>query len=219
MESDNPWLSWTYVQNNWAVLVAAGLEHLYITVASLALGIVLAIPLTLVARRHAPWAPSLLSGSALLYTIPSLALISALWPLFGLTSLTVIVALALYALLILLRGALLGFDGVAADVVDAARGMGMSDREIMRSVEFPLALPAILSGLRVATVSTVGLVTVGALVGHGGFGTLILGGLNENFYHAKIFTATIACVALALILDFALRWLESGLTPWSRAAS
>ena len=219
MESDNPWLSWSYVQNNWAVLVAAGLEHLYITVASLALGIVLAIPLTWVARRHAPWAPSLLSGSAILYTIPSLALISALWPLFGLTSLTVIVALALYALLILLRGALLGFDGVAADVVDAARGMGMSDRELMRSVEFPLALPAILSGLRVATVSTVGLVTVGALVGHGGFGTLILGGLNENFYHAKIFTATIACVALALILDFALRWLESGLTPWSRAAS
>jgi len=219
MESDNPWLSLTYVQNNWAVLVAAGLEHLYITVASLALGIVLAIPLTWIARRHAPWAPSLLSGSAILYTIPSLALISALWPLFGLTSVTVIVALALYALLILLRGALLGFDGVASDVVDAARGMGMSDREIMRSVEFPLALPAILSGLRVATVSTVGLVTVGALVGHGGFGTLILGGLNENFYHAKIFTATIACVALALILDFALRWLESGLTPWSRAAS
>jgi osmoprotectant transport system permease protein len=184
----------------------------------MALGIVMAVPLTLLARRHAPWAPSLLSGSGILYTIPSLALISALWPLFGLTNLTVIVALALYALLILLRGALLGLDEVPADVVDAARGMGMSDREIMVSVEFPLALPTILSGLRVATVSTVGLVTVGALVGHGGFGTLILGGLNENFYHAKIFTATIACVALALILDFALRALERGLTPWAKVA-
>lgn len=184
----------------------------------MALGIVMAVPLTLLARRHAPWAPSLLSGSGILYTIPSLALISALWPLFGLTNLTVIVALALYALLILLRGALLGLDEVPADVVDAARGMGMSDREIMVSVEFPLALPTILSGLRVATVSTVGLVTVGALVGHGGFGTLILGGLNENFYHAKIFTATIAYVALALILDFALRALERGLTPWAKVA-
>ncbi|MEI8057466.1 MAG: ABC transporter permease [Actinomycetes bacterium] len=218
MESANPWLSWSYVQDNSAALVSAGIEHLWITVASMALGIVMAVPLTLLARRHAPWAPSLLSGSGILYTIPSLALISALWPLFGLTNLTVIVALALYALLILLRGALLGLDEVPADVVDAARGMGMSDREIMVSVEFPLALPTILSGLRVATVSTVGLVTVGALVGHGGFGTLILGGLNENFYHAKIFTATIACVALALILDFALRALERGLTPWAKVA-
>ena len=219
MDTSNPWLSWSYVHDNSAALVSAGVEHLWITVASLALGIVMAVPLTLVARRHAAWAPSLLSGSGILYTIPSLALISALWPLCGLTNLTVSIALALYALLILLRGALLGLDEVPADVVDAARGMGMSDREIMVSVEFPLALPTILSGLRVATVSTVGLVTVGALVGHGGFGTLILAGLNENFYHAKIFTATIACVAIALILDFALRAFERVLTPWIKGAS
>jgi osmoprotectant transport system permease protein len=154
-----------------------------------------------------------------LYTIPALALISVLWPVFGLSPLTVTIALAVYALLVVLRNTLVGLDGVPAEAVDAARGMGFGRRRLLLKVELPLALPAILAGVRLATVSTVGLVTIGALVGHGGFGTLILGGFVDNFYHAQIMTATLLTVALAIVLEGLLLLLERALTPWSRARS
>ena len=133
-----------------------------------------------------------MATSGVLYTIPSLALISALWPVFGLSPLTVVIALAIYALLVMVRSILVGLAGVPAESVDAAVGMGLSDQQLLWRVQAPLALPAVLAGLRIATVSTVGMVTVGALVGYGGYGTMILAGLNENFYHAKIATATIS---------------------------
>jgi hypothetical protein len=109
-----------------------------------------------------------LALGGVLYTIPALALISILWPVFGLTSVTVTLALAVYALLVVLRNTLVGLEGVPDDVVDAARGMGYGRRRLLWRVELPLALPAIFAGVRLAVVSTVGLVTIGALVGHGG---------------------------------------------------
>lgn len=213
----NPWFSWTYVTDHVDELLAAGKEHLLITLASVALAMVVAIPLALLVRRYPRLRGAVLGLGGVLYTIPALALISLLWPVFGLSPLTVTIALAAYALLVVLRNTLVGLDGVPVDVVDAARGMGFGPGRMLLRVQLPLATPAILAGLRLATVSTVGLVTIGALVGHGGYGTLILGGFIDNFYHAQIMTATVLTVALAIALEGLLLLLERALTPWSRA--
>lgn len=213
----NPWFSWSYVQSNVDTLVAAGEQHIFITVAAMALSIAIAIPLAVIARTWRPLETPLLVTTGILYTIPSLAMIAALWPVFGLTATTVIIALAAYALLIILRNTLVGLEGVPETAVDSATGMGMSARRILWQVEVPLALPAILAGVRLATVSTVGLVTIGALVGYGGYGTLILNGFINNFYHAQIMTATILTVLLALLFDLLLQLLERFVTPWAHA--
>lgn len=216
MTDDNPWLSWDYVADHWPQLLAAGREHLGITMAALALACAMAVPLALLARRAPRLAEPIVATSGVLYTIPSLALISALWPVFGLSPLTVVIALAIYALLVIVRAILVGLAGVPMESVDAAVGMGFSDRQLLWRVQVPLALPSVLAGLRIATVSTVGIVTVGALVGYGGYGTMILAGLNENFYHAKIATATICAVLLAISLDALLLLVERRSTPWAR---
>ena len=122
----------------------------------------------------------------------------------------------LYALLVLVRNALAGLTQVPAEVKDAALGMGYGRFGRLWRVELPLALPGIVTGLRLATVSTVALVTVGALIGQGGLGELILGGFRNNFYKAEIITGTVLCVALALVLDLVLAGLGRVLTPWSR---
>ncbi len=215
----NPWFSWDYVMDHVDELVAAGQEHLLITVAAVALAMVVAVPLALLVRRYRRLRSPVLALGGVLYTIPALALISVLWPVFGLSPVTVTIALAVYALLVVLRNTLVGLEGVPDDVVDAARGMGYGARRMLWQVELPLALPAILAGVRLAVVSTVGLVTIGALVGHGGFGTLIVGGFVDNFYHAQIMTATLLTVALAVVLDAMLLVLERVLTPWSRTRS
>ncbi len=213
----NPWFDLTYVREHTGELLTAGREHIVITIASVLLAILVALPVTVLVRRYRRLEPAVLGVSGILYTIPSLALITVLWPVFGLSPVTVIVALAVYALLIVLRNMLVGLAGVPVDVVDAAVGMGYGRNRLLWRVEVPLALPSILAGVRLATVSTVGLVTIGALVGHGGFGTMILGGFVDNFYHAKIMTATLACVVLAVAFEVALLGLERVLTPWARA--
>jgi osmoprotectant transport system permease protein len=215
-DAANPWLSWDYVTSHWEELLAAGREHVLLTVASVVLALLVAFPLAMLVRRYRVLLGPALSVAGVLYTIPSLALISLLWPVFGLSPLTVIVALAVYALLVVLRNTVVGLDAVDPDVVDAARGMGMDRRGILWRVEVPLALPAILAGVRIATVSTVGLVTIGALVGYGGFGSLILSGFQQNFWHAQILTATVACVLLAVLFEVALHWLQARSAPWAR---
>ncbi|MDQ1245644.1 MAG: transporter permease [Actinomycetota bacterium] len=215
-DAANPWFSWDYVTEYSSELIEAGKQHVLLTVASVALALVVALPLAVLVRRYRRWEGAVLGLSGVLYTIPSLALISLLWPVFGLSPTTVVVALAVYALLVVLRNTLVGLDGVPPDVVDAARGMGMGRRETLLKVEVPLALPTILAGIRIATVSTVGMVTIGALVGYGGFGQLILSGFQQNFYHAQIATATICCVLLAMVFEGLLLGLQRGLTPWAK---
>lgn len=215
-EADNPWLSLSYVQDNWDRLVAAGQEHVLLTVGSVLLALLVAAPLAVLVRRFRRLQGPVLGLSGVLYTIPSLALISLLWPVFGLSPWTVIVALAVYALLVVLRNTVVGLDEVDQQVIDAARGMGMDPRAILWRVEVPLAVPTILAGVRIATVSTVGMVTIGALVGHGGFGSLILSGFQQNFWHAQILTATLACVLLAVAFEMLLLGVERASTPWAR---
>lgn len=111
---------------------------------------------------------------------------------------------------------MVGLDEVPSEVLDAANGMGLTTRQIATRVSIPLAMPTILAGIRIATVSTVGMVTIGALVGYGGFGTLILSGFQNNFWHAQIFTATLCCVLLAVVFEILLLLVERLTVPWTR---
>mgnify|MGYP003945933357 CR=1 FL=1 len=197
-------------------LLEAGKQHVLLTVSAVFLALVVAFPLAALVRRYRQLESPVLALTGVMYTIPSLALISLLWPIFGLKPATVIIALAVYALLVVLRNTVVGLDGVPPEVVDSARGMGLDSRQTLVKVELPLAVPTILAGIRVATVSTVGMVTVGALVGYGGFGQLILSGFQQNFWHAQIATATICCVLLAVVFEVLLLGLQKGIAPWTR---
>ncbi len=196
-------------------LLTALVEHTVITAAAITLATVIAIPLAVLAVRSR-WlvTPTLVFG-ALLYTVPSLALITGLWPVFGLSATTVIVALALYALMIILRNTIVGLQEVPVHVKKAALGMGYSEGSLLVRVGIPMALPAIMVGIRLATVSTVGLVMVGALVGHGGLGQIVLNGFTNNFYRAPILAGTLLAVMLGLILEWLLVLLERRLSPWA----
>jgi osmoprotectant transport system permease protein len=213
----NPWVSLSYVRDNSEALLAATRQHVELTVVSVLLGLLLAVPLALLARRYRRFETPVVGFTGLLYTIPSLALFAILAPVTGLTGTTVVIGLTAYTLLVLVRNLLAGLDGVPEDVREAARGMGVGPVRMLLRVELPLALPTVMAGVRVATVSTVALVTVGVVVSNGGLGQLIFSGLNNNLYRAEIFTATAACVLLALVADLLLLGLEKLLTPWTRA--
>ncbi|MEU4239102.1 ABC transporter permease [Actinoplanes sp. NPDC026619] len=213
----NPWFSWQYVHDNADTIVAKLGFHAGITVETVLIALVVAVPLAVLAYWIRPLTGPILALSGVLYTIPSLALLALLAPLLGATNrVTVLIALVLYALLLVVRNALTGLTQVPAEVRDAAAGMGYSRFGRLWNVELPLALPGIVTGLRLATVSTVALVTIGAIIGNGGLGDLIMGGFWNNFYRAEIVTGTILCIALALVFDLALVGLGRLLTPWSR---
>lgn len=212
----NPWFSWDYVSSNLDTLLAALRQHVMLTLASVIVATLISIPLALLAYRLDWLAGPILALCGVLYTIPSLALFAVLAPFTGLRPITVIIGLVLYALLAILRGGITGLRQVPAEVVDAARGMGYGRGRLLWRIELPLAMPSIVTGLRIATVSTVALVTVGYVAGYGGFGTLILGGFNNNFYRPQIMTATLACVGLALVFDAILLFIGWLAMPWAR---
>ena len=211
----NDWICPAYVSTRRSELVTALGDHVLMTVLAVVVGTVVAVPAAVLAQRLPRSQPLLLGLAAAVYTIPSLALFSLLLPFTGLSMTTVVVGLVLYSLTILLRNVLAGLQGVPEEAVDAARGMGFSPGRLFWRVELPLALPAIVAGLRVATVSTVALVTVGTVVGNGGLGDLIFEGLRSNF-KAEVLTASVLCVALAIVLDVALLGVQRALTPWRR---
>jgi len=214
----NPWFRLSYFEDYSDDILAALREHIVLTTVSVGLGLLLALPLALLARRSRRAEAAVLGVTGAIYTIPSLALFALLYPLpgFGLRERTVVVALVGYSLLILVRNVLTGLRGVPDDVREAARGMGFGPGRQLLEVDLPLALPAVVAGLRIATVSTVALVTVGALVGHGGFGGLILRGFNNNLFRAEILTGCLGCIALAVTADLLLLGLQRALAPWQR---
>jgi len=213
----NPWFSWRYVHDNADSLRSILLFHAGLTARAVLLALVVALPLAVLAYWIKPLTGPILALSGVLYTIPSLALLALIAPVVGTTTdTTVLIALVLYALLVLVRNSLAGLTGVPAEVKEAALGMGYGRFGRLWRVELPLALPGVVTGLRLATVSTVALVTVGALIGKGGLGELIMGGFRNNFYKAEILTGTVLCVALALVLDLLLAGLGRVLTPWVR---
>jgi osmoprotectant transport system permease protein len=202
----NPWFSLSYVTGNGSAILGYLGEHVRLTVLAVLLGTVIALPLALVARRFRFLSAPLLGLSTIIYTIP----------LSGLSSTTVLIGLVAYSLVILLRNFVAGLAAVPADVREAARGMGYGPARMFVAVELPLALPTFMAGLRIATVSTVALTTVGVLVGHGGLGQLIIGGFNANFYRAEIVTGALGCILLALLFDVILAGVGRLLTPWAR---
>ena len=212
----NPWFSWSYLRDNTGTIGAALREHLTLTAEAVLIGAVIAIPLAVLAYWYRPLSAPILAFSGVLYTIPSLALFALLVPFTGIGTNTVLIGLVLYALLLIVRNTTAGLSQVPPDVAEAARGMGYSRRQQLLRIDLPLALPSILTGLRLATVSTVALVTVGAQVGHGGLGQLILAGFRNNFYKAEIATNTLLCVLVALVLDLLLLFVGWLLTPWAR---
>ncbi len=213
----NPWFDASYVSDNWDTILRYLAEHVRLTVAAVVLGALIALPLALLARRTRFLAGPVLAFSTIVYTIPSLAMFAFIFPFTGLSSTTVLIGLVAYSLVILVRNFLAGLQAVPDDVREAARGMGYGSGRLLWQVELPLALPAFMAGLRIATVSTVALVTVGVIVGHGGLGQLITGGFNANFYRAQIVTGAVGGVLLALAAAVLLAGVERLVTPWARA--
>jgi osmoprotectant transport system permease protein len=213
----NPWFSWSYVRDNSDTILARLREHVTLTVLAVLIGLVIAVPLALLARRVRWLSGPILGVTGVLYTIPSFALFALMAPFTGYTkSRTVLIGLVLYALLVLVRNTLVGLDGVPADVREAAQGMGYGAARMFWQVELPVALPAIMAGIRIATVSTIALVTVGVIIGHGGLGQLLFEGFNNNFFHAEIATGAILCVGLALVADGLLYGVTRVLSPWAK---
>jgi osmoprotectant transport system permease protein len=220
-EAANPWFSWEYVQDNWGDLEQALVDHVLLTVETVLVAMLIAFPLAVLSYRYRWLAGPVLGVTGVLYTIPSLALFAFIAPMdaFGLTRRTVLFGLVIYALLVLVRNTLTGLQGVPPDVREAAAGMGYGRARMLWQVEVPVALPSIMAGVRVATVSTVALVTVGVVVGYGGLGGLILRGFQNNTYKAEIMTASLLTVALGLAFDVLLAGATRLMTPWARRRS
>jgi osmoprotectant transport system permease protein len=212
----NDWVCGEYLRTRADILAAALWEHIWITVVSVLIGLVVAFPLALLARRYRRLEWIVVGTTTAIYTIPSLALFSLLLPFTGLYPTTVIIGLALYSLTILVRNLLEGLKAVPDEVRESAVGMGYGGRRLLFRVELPLALPSIIAGLRVATVSTVALTTVGSIVGYGGLGNLLLDAVQTQF-KAQVLTSSVLCVLLAVTFDVLLVVGQRMLTPWTRA--
>ncbi|WP_018720987.1 ABC transporter permease [Salinispora fenicalii] len=215
----NPWFSWQYVRDNSDTILTALREHTSLTVRAVLIAVLIAVPLAVAAYWFRALTGPILAVTGVLYTIPSLALFAFLAPYLGIGAVTVLTVVVLYALLVIVRNALAGLTQVPPEVREAAEGMGYGRWGRLFRIDLPLALPGILTGLRLATVSTVALVTVGVVVGRGGLGQLIFAGLQNNFYKAQIMTGTLLCVLLALVFDLVLAGAGRLLTPWLRRRS
>jgi len=217
-QTDEPFVRWDWVGRNLDDLWAATQEHIILTVIAVGVGLVLSLALSMVALRWRRTYTPITWVTGVLYTIPSLALFAFLVPITGLTKLTAEIGLVSYTLLILIRNIVAGIDGVPQDVLEAARGMGYTPRRMFLDIQLPLAMPVIIAGIRIATVTTIGLVTITALIGEGGLGFFILRGLQ--FFSAigttQILAGTVLSVALAIAADLGLLGLERVLTPWAR---
>ena len=216
MREDDPFVDWAWVFSHLDDIAIRTLEHLYLTAIAVGIGLVLAAGLSMVIVRNRRSQGPITWVAGVLYTIPSLALFAVLVPFTGLSVLTAEIGLVSYTLLILIRNIVAGLDGVPAATKEAALGMGYTRRRTLWEVEVPLALPVIVAGIRIATVTTIGLVTVTSLIGQGGLGFFILQGLRR-FFTTEIVVGTVLSVVLAVALDLLLVGLERRLTPWFRA--
>ena len=213
---DEPLVDWSWVGDHLDEVQAATLEHLRLTVIAVVVGLVLASALAYTGLRWRRTLVPITAVTGVIYTIPSLALFTLLIPIFGLGStMSAEVALVGYTLLVLIRNIVAGIDGVDPAIRDAATGMGFTPLRRLVQVEIPLALPAIIAGIRIATVTTVGLVTVTGVIGLGGYGDFINSGLKRQFNTEIVLGGGLA-VAMALAFDGILLAVEHLCTPWRR---
>jgi len=215
--TDQPIVAWNWLADNADLLAAATLAHAGMAVLAVAMGFAISVGLTLLAVHWRFTRTVVLGAAGVLYTIPSLALFALLIPFTGLSLATSEIALVSYTLLILVRSMLDGLAAVAPDALDAADGLGLSRWQRLWRVEVPLAAPIIVAGLRVATVTTVGLVAVTALIGQSNLGSVIVDiGIRRQFPTA-ILAGLALSIALAVAADLGLLGVQRMLTPWARA--
>jgi osmoprotectant transport system permease protein len=207
-----------YIVDNPDIVRGLLLRHLQITAIALAFALAIALPLGLLVNRYRWLAVPIVGTLGILYTIPSLALIILLIPAFGLGSKPVIIALIIYAQIILVRNILVGLQSVSPAMLEAARGMGMNAWQVWWRVQFPLALPIMLAGLRIAAVVVIGIAAIGAKFGAGGLGRLLFDGISGERYD-KIWAGAIAVSALAFVVNGLLLLLERACDPARRAKS
>jgi len=214
--NDQPFFRLDWIVNNLDMLAQRTAEHVLLTVIAVLGGVLIAFPATILIHRRRGLIGPVLGFTGILYAIPSLALFAVLIPVTGIGILTAEIALISYTLLILIRNGLSGLDGVEPDVVEAATGLGHTGSQRLWRIELPLALPVLMAGLRVATVTTIGLVAVTALIGQGGLGfVIIVMGIRRQFLTA-IVVGVVLSVLLAFLADRGLVLLERALTPWAR---
>lgn len=213
--TEQPLVDWSWVVRHlddvWAQLV----EHVELTVIAVVVGFLISFPVGIYAFRHRRAYPPITWITGLLYTIPSVALFVLLIPFTGLSTTSAEIGLVSYTLLILIRNIVAGLDSVSSDIREASIGMGLSARQLLWRVELPLALPVIAAGVRIATVTTLGLVTVTALIGKGGLGAFLLLGI-QRFFSTPIIVGAVLSIALAVIADTVLLRAQRRLTPWAR---
>jgi osmoprotectant transport system permease protein len=218
-EANRPLFEWRWVQRNADHILQRLGEHLSLTTAALGIGLAVSIALAVVSLRWRWFYPVALSAAGALYVIPSLGAFALLVPFFGLSFTTAVIPLATYTLLILLRNIVTGIRQVPGEVREAAVGMGFTRTKLLLRVELPLALPVVIAGMRVAAVTTIGLVTVTSMLGMGGLGFFIRQGIQTTTPNP---TAIIVGIGLSILLAVAvdlLLWLsERALAPWARKA-
>ena len=201
----------SYLRNNPAIILDLLREHLIMVGSALLLSVLIALPLSLLLLRRPRLASAVMGTLGALYTIPSIALLILLLPIFGLNQRSVIVALVIYTQIILVRNMVAGLRGVQPIMLDAARGMGMNGWQRWWQVQLPLALPIILAGVRLAMVVAIAIATIGAKFGAGGLGTLLFDGIAQNRYD-KIWTGALIVALLALTVNYLLLALEDYFT-------
>lgn len=208
-------IDWGWIGRNADQIIDRTWEHLFLTLVPVAIGIVISLGLTAVVLRWRRAFGPITVTAGILYTIPSLALFAALIPVVGLNATNAIIALTSYTLLILVRNFVAGIDGVPAAMLEAADGMGYTRSARFWRMEVPLALPVIIAGIRIATITTVGLVTVSVVLGLGGYGFFIYRGFQARQI-TQTLVGLVLSIVLATILDFLFVALQRWLTPWSR---
>jgi osmoprotectant transport system permease protein len=206
----------SWIADNLDRYVDPFVQHVFLTLASVAVGFAIAFALALVAHRHRWLIAPIVQVTGIMYTLPSIAVFFLLLPLTGRGNLTAIVALVAYSLLIIFRNVTTGLDNVPDETKDAGRGMGLTGRQLLWRVELPLALPEIMAGLRIATTTTVGLATLAFFAGAGGLGEQIFADIN---FKSNVVTAGGLAVALAALLDGTILLVQRLITPWTRAAA
>lgn len=216
MTLGEPLVRWDWIWRNFPVIGQRLLEHVQLTALTVILGFLIAFVLSmLIVRRQSLYGP-ITAITGVMYTIPSLALFALLVPITGLSVLTAEIGLVSYTLLILIRSIVGGIRSVPEEVRDAAVGMGYSNWMLLWHVELPLAMPVIFAGLRVATITTIGLTTVTALIGQGGLGAVIMEGITR-FFTTMLLVGAVLSILLAVVADAALAMLQRWCTPWARS--
>jgi osmoprotectant transport system permease protein len=209
-------LDWPWVTDHLDEIRMRLFEHIELTVLAVGLGVLIAIPLSFLSTRWRRSYTPTLAITGIMYTIPALAFFVLLGPVTGFISrTTALIPLVCYTLLILVRNTVTGLEGIPPEVKEAATGMGYTQTRLLLRVELPLAMPAIIAGVRIATVSTVGLVTVTALIGQGGLGQLLVDGFQRDF-QTPLTVGIVLSLALAVVADLLLLGALTLATPWRR---